>query len=459
MTTNDIGALPTRQMESIKLDNLLINFTTEFNRVLDTRNLRTSAAGFWRPTPAPDVLQGYFPLGDVAISSNSNINGFVAAAVVCESALPSVDSTKGNALSPPSDFERVWSDAGSGATTTRSIWRAIPPAGYVALGMVCSGDDVKPSFNAVRCVRADLVIAANVGDLIWNDRRSNATKNVSAWNIDPPTAAAGEMYLAPGTFFGVENHSKPETALVYALRMQIPLQVTAAPEPPALSGYDAPPAVEAWQVTQIAKLPWFAVKDSIDPIDQLRTSPYYRLERTDKWKLVGYDRNTSDKARPFKCSAMRAQNPTTAHEFNRFTSIEFEGAWPIDFPRRAFNFSANLTKRFTHTEKSAAGWLKSWPQEVIAMAAKNKAVAIYQMESTYQLLREDGTPVTSSIQYTDDESLHLSEYPPEVNCAVTVAPPPTAHSPLSENASETVSDVTVIPQPMEELPVATDTAP
>ena len=41
----------------------------------------------------------------------------------------------------------------------------------------------KPSLNAVRCVRADLVIASFVGDLIWNDRGSGARQNFSAWSI------------------------------------------------------------------------------------------------------------------------------------------------------------------------------------------------------------------------------------------------------------------------------------
>ena len=214
-------ALPTRQMESIKLDNLLINFTTEFQRIFDTKNLRSSAAGFWRPPPAPDVLPGYFPLGDLAIASNGNINGAIAAAVVCESGSLSVDSNKGNALSRPDDFERVRTDAGSGATTDSSIWRPIPPVGYVAMGLACSNDLVKPLLNAVRCVRADLVVASNVGDLIWKDEGKGATQNFSAWHVDPPTAAAGEIYFAPGTFFGFQSYTKPAIPLTYALRMPI----------------------------------------------------------------------------------------------------------------------------------------------------------------------------------------------------------------------------------------------
>ncbi|VVP98412.1 hypothetical protein PS918_03924 [Pseudomonas fluorescens] len=435
MTTEN-DTLPTTQMEVIQHDNLLINFTTEFNRVLDTRTLDSSAAGFWRPAPPPDVLPGYFPLGDLAISGDTNINGLRVAAVVRDSGSPSADNTKGKALSRPEDFERVWTDSGSGATTDASIWRPIPPEGYVALGMVCSNDSVKPSLNAVRCVRADLVIASSVGELIWNDAGSGATQNFSAWRIQPPTAAPGEIYFTPGAFFGVQSHDKPATALVYALRMQIPLEVASAPEAPELSGYEAPSAIETGKTTQVVKLPWFAVKDAMPPIDQLRTSSVYRLERTDQWVLVGHGRNTSDKARPIKWAANRAQDTIRTQVFCRISSIEIASAWPIEPARHvpAIDFSANLNERFTHTEKFSDSWWNTAPRDIIAMAAKNKAVVVYQMQSTYVLLREDGTQVAISIDYTDDESLHLSEFPSEDSPAIT-------------------------PQPMEQLPTATDTAP
>ena len=123
------------------------------------------------------------------------------------------------------------------ARSDASIWRPIPPDGYVALGMVCSNGREKPSLNTVRCVRADLVIASPVGDVIWNDKGSGAKQNFSAWSIHPPTAAAGEIYFAPGTFVGAASFSKPATHVAaYSLRMQIPLQTNPAPEAPVLIG-------------------------------------------------------------------------------------------------------------------------------------------------------------------------------------------------------------------------------
>ena len=106
MNTDDI-ALPARQMESIKLENLLINFTTEFQRIWDSRGSDSKPGSFWRPTPAPDLLPGYFPLGDIVAAGFDNINQNSIAAVVCEGDPQLQDASKGNALSRPDDFEQV----------------------------------------------------------------------------------------------------------------------------------------------------------------------------------------------------------------------------------------------------------------------------------------------------------------------------------------------------------------
>jgi hypothetical protein len=314
MNTENTVTTAARQMDSIKLDNLLINFTTEFQRIWDTNGSHSKPGAFWRPTPAPDVLPGFFPLGDVAVSGSGNINGIKVVAVVREGDSPSAVAAQGKALSQPTDFEQVWKDAGSGARKDGTLWRPIPPDGYVALGLVCSNDHEKPSLNAIRCVRADLVIASNVGDLIWNDKGSGAKQDFSAWNIDPPVAAAGEIYFAPGTFVGVKSYTKPSTEVAaYSLRMQIPLRINPAPEVPVLSGFEAPLPLEPSQATQIAKLPWFAVEDNgLPPSEKLSKSPYYHLERTDQYVLVGQGHNTGDKSRLFTRYKYRPMiSPTT----------------------------------------------------------------------------------------------------------------------------------------------------
>lgn len=437
MNTDDTVTPAATQMESIKLDNLLINFTTEFQRIWNTKGSRANLASFWRPTPAPDLLPGYFPLGDLAVSGDVNINGKRVMAVVCEGDPQSGDTSKGKALSRPDDFEQVWRYSGSGADG--AIWRPIPPDGYVALGLVCSNDHEKPSLNAVRCVRADLVIASSVGDLIWNDRGSGARQDFSTWSIDPPAAAAGEIYFAPGTFAGSNSFTKPSThAAAYSLRMQIPLQINPAPEVPVLSGFEAPPPPETSEATQIAKIPWFAVEDNaLLPIDKLSKSPYYYLRRTDQYVLVGYGHNTGDKSRLFKWTAPRVLFHAVLQAFNRITSIKVTSAWPTGASDavRPIKFSARLSSHFTHTEKSSSGWITPNAVEVVVIVPQNKMSAVYQLQSHYDLWREDGTEAAINFAYADSDSLYWAEYPPKD------------------------SEVTAAILPMTDSPTATDTAP
>ncbi|MCX2543069.1 Vps62-related protein [Pseudomonas sp. COW5] len=462
MTTDNSRTLPAGQVESIKFGNLLINFTSEFHRIWDSRGSGSSVGSFWRPTPAPDLLPGYFPLGDLAVTGYDNVNGNRVVAVVCEGEPPVDDASQGKALSPPTDYERVWRDSNSGAAADCTVWRPIPPRGYVAMGFVCSNGLDKPLLNAVRCVREDLVIATKIGDLIWNDKGSGARQNFSAWNIDPPQAAAGEIYFAAGTFFGAQSHSRPATSTAYALRMQIPRHSASAPEAPKLSGYEVPPELEPSKLTQTVRIPWFAVTDHLPLGEQLRTSPFYRLERTDQYVLVGYGHNTSDQPRPFKWRALRAQNAQMLHIFSRLSSIEIATAWSEKGSSgvRPIRFSAHLYKDFTYSEKSSSGWNDSRPLDIVAMAAKNKAVAIYQIQSFYTLKRADGTPVAVSIGYTDDESLYLTEYPPETDSALIFTPQLAQEPQASESRSDSESNnVDTVSQPMGEEAIVTNIVP
>jgi len=422
MNTHDEDAVLARAMESIKVDNLLINFTTEFHRIWDNKGSRSKPGGFWRPTPAPDLLPGFFPLGDLAVSSHDNINDRRVVAVVCEGQPPSAGANQNKALSKPDDFEQVWKDTGSGAKTDCSIWRPIPPDGYVALGLVCSDGLDKPSVNAVRCVRADLVVASSIDEMIWSDKGSRARQDFSVWGIQPPVAAPGEIHFAPGTFVGTNSYAKPDThAAAYSLRMHIPLQAEPAPVPPALSGYEPPPSTEPAKITQTARLPWFAIKDpDLNPLEQFRTSPYYHLQRKEQYVLIGFGHNTGSAGRTFKWTA-EVQNADSLETFSRLTAIEigieWSSRWP-EFsiaPRPIFSvgFSAKLSNSLSPVETPNSRLVGPVATDVVAVVTKNQIVAVYRTQFDYRLLRSNGTQVASEGSYSDFDKLHLTEYPPE----------------------------------------------
>ena len=422
MNPHEDDAAPSRPMESIKVENLLINFTTEFLRIWDNKGSRSKPGGFWRPSPAPDSLPGFFPLGDLAVSGHDNINNRRVVAVVCEGEPPSAGANQGKALSKPDDFEQVWKDTGSGAKTDCSIWRPVPPEGYVALGLVCADGLDKPSVNSVRCVRADLVVAASIDTMIWSDKGSRAKQDFSVWSVLPPVAAAGEIHFAPGTFVGVNSYTKPAThAAAHALRMRISLKAEPSPVPPSLTGYEPPTSSQSATVTQTARLPWFAIKDpNLSAFEQFRTSPYYLLHRKEKYVLIGHGHNTSSSGKTFKWTD-EAPTAESLETFSRLTSVEVGVEWSSRLPEFSISlsptfsveFSAKLGNSFSPVGTQNSRLIGPLATHVVTIVAKKRIVAVYRTQFDYQLLRSNGTQVASEGSYSDYDKLHLSEYPPE----------------------------------------------
>ncbi|WP_262140468.1 Vps62-related protein [Pseudomonas sp. Marseille-Q5117] len=457
MTNNPPIIPPTGRSEPIRIDNLLINFTTEFLRIWDTDGLSAKSASFWRPTPAPDALPGYFPLGDVVTRGLGNINDERVVAVVCEADIASTDPTKGRALRRPDDYELIWKDSGSGSKRDLSIWRPLPPAGYVALGSVCSNDHEKPSLNAVRCVRADLVIGSNSSDLIWDDKGSKARQRVSTWSAVPPTALPGEIYLASGSFFGLGDYTRPASFPVYCLRLQIGLQMHTRPSPPVLCGETPTPLDTVDDPSYIAILPWFTVKDPrYIATEQLRHSPFYLLQRQDQYVLVGHARNDGNDSQIFKWTAPRAQRTAGLRTFTHTTSVEFGAQWQNN-QHNAPMFSARLGHDFTQCEIHSNDWLNTASIEVVAVVDKNRSVASYLVQSDYTLLRADGTSVTEGFSYTDGGSLHISQYAQAKPEIIAVSEP----EPVEEQTvqSSLTQDEISAAQAMPDQPSATDSAP
>ena len=422
MNPHEDDAAPSRPMESIKVENLLINFTTEFLRIWDNKGSRSKPGGFWRPSPAPDSLPGFFPLGDLAVSGHDNINNRRVVAVVCEGEPPSAGANQDKALSKPDDFEQVWKDTGSGAKTDCSIWRPVPPEGYVALGLVCADGLDKPSVNSVRCVRADLVVAASIDTMIWSDKGSRAKQDFSVWSVLPPVAAAGEIHFAPGTFVGVNSYTKPAThAAAHALRMRISLKAEPSPVPPSLTGYEPPTSSQSATVTQTARLPWFAIKDpNLSAFEQFRTSPYYLLHRKEQYVLIGHGHNTSSSGKTFKWTD-EAPTAESLETFSRLTSVEVGVEWSSRLPEFSISlpptfsveFSAKLGNSFTPVGTQNSRLIGPLAAHVVTIVAKKRIVAVYRTQFDYQLLRSNGTQVASEGSYSDYDKLHLSEYPPE----------------------------------------------
>ncbi|TFY89757.1 DUF946 domain-containing protein [Pseudomonas kairouanensis] len=423
-------------MKPLQFKDLLISFTCEFLPLWNDKGSGAhQAVSIWRPSTSSDALGQFFPLGDTATDSYRNINRRKIVAVVSDA-----NKTDGTALRSPDDYELVWNDADSGAHTDFSVWRPLAPEGYVAMGLVCGVGHEKPSRNAVRCVRADLVTtSAQPGELIWSDKGSGSTQDFSAWSVTPFGAAAGEIHLAPGTFIGEARYTRP-TSPTYALRLALSAQLQEPLPPPALTGYGRPDEAISAATPHVCHLPWFSVKDpELSAIEQLERSPIYRLERSDRHLFAGFGHNTDVTSQPFMWTATKGEAGEHSWALATISNVDLCNEWS---PRRRgfeLNFSAQLEQAFTHTQRSAKGWMHASPLEIITYVPAGKAVAAYLIHSEYRLLRQDGSQVSTTISYTNGDHIYMSEYPgaePQANEEPAVEP---TLEPVQEPALEVPS--------------------
>jgi hypothetical protein len=128
----------------------------------------------YRPTPTDT---SYSIIGDYAQGNYSAPTGssLIVRAINDDPNFP--------LLKEPIDYREVWNDKGSGGTYDGSIWYPVAPDGYLSIGYVCQGGYTKPIIPSYRCVRKDLCIDASPGQLIWNDRNSGASRDVSLYQI------------------------------------------------------------------------------------------------------------------------------------------------------------------------------------------------------------------------------------------------------------------------------------
>lgn len=426
-------------MKPLQFNDLLISFTSEFLPLWNDKGSNAhNAVSLWRPSATSDALSSFFSLGDVAVGHYRNINQNKVVALVSDA-----NKTDGTALRPPIDYQLVWHDEGTGARNNASIWRPLPPEGYVAMGLVFGVDYDKPSRHAVRCIREDLVMAAQVGDLIWNDKGSGSTNDLSLWSTTLPDASAGELYLAPGTFIGTDSYAKTGLA-AYSLRLALTAQLSELPPPPVLIGHESPAQEESTYAPQVCELPWFCVKDpELTAIEQLESSPTYRLERADRHLLAGFGHNTDATSQPFMWTATKGELGGNVKALAANTSVELGKEWPAGRHVFELNFSAHLSREFTHTLRSAKGWSHAAPLEIITYVAPKKAVAAYLLRSEYRLLREDGSQVSGTVVYTNGDHVYLSESSNVEPTPEAVTPPievPQAEPELEVTGHDLVDD-------------------
>ena len=150
------------------------------------------------------IPEGVFMIGDVAFGAFTS--SFPRNAVVLVKPLIKYDHL-GEIIKPPSSYEEIWTDEGSGGRQDGSFWRVNAPPGFVALGDVACNNWFQPTpeFTAkYACIRQDLLSAdAELSSTaLWNDSGSGAERHVSLWPVQG-------YYQPTGCFKAHRAYNKP----------------------------------------------------------------------------------------------------------------------------------------------------------------------------------------------------------------------------------------------------------
>jgi hypothetical protein len=150
---------------------------TNFYKKITTLTSEDGVVSIFRAMPK----DGAFSPGDIAVKGTS---------------MPKFETKiyKG-AVKPPIDYDIVWSNRRLDVPNKVSVWKPIPPNGFIPLGYVFSNGLEKPDNDAIGCVASEYLKQVNLGPMFWGDIERLLGNALTLWSV-------------PGSDYIVVNNSK-----------------------------------------------------------------------------------------------------------------------------------------------------------------------------------------------------------------------------------------------------------
>lgn len=372
----------------LETDELLITFSQTFEARGHYSGYQTSPGSFWHPVTS----NGFHALGSISLNYYSNPDGKEAVMVV--------KAKEGsNALAYPESY--IKRHQGSFGT----CWQPVPPAGYVAMGMVASASfGTAPPLHDVVCIREDLVIAGAPGDIIWKIGSSSDLSFVS-WKIEPPNTGPHDYaYLSPGTFLaegslynGPDDLIPPSVhPVMNVLKVNLPM-LTETPYQqyvPKLAGYDPPPDVTVPILARSMLVPCTVVNDPFYAGDQplrIKNSPFYVLERQVFYKLKYHYYNQTSIVQHNSYTRTYGVTTTESQEFWNETGISVTAEGGVSIGIFTAKVASTVSTSLGYSTMTSVAELQQDEFESGVDVPPGKAVAIWQRYNRFVLKRHNGT--------------------------------------------------------------------
>ncbi|MER5929908.1 Vps62-related protein [Streptomyces sp. NPDC002054] len=385
---------------------------------------------FWHP----EAPKGFLPLGTMAIpawgSANLNpttgakkVTDHVVALCVKESGTTAKDMAP--PLAAPIAYEKIWRDVGTGGKYKGSLWRPIPPEGYVAMGCVVPKDSYEePSLDAVTCVRADLT-DQSTATLVYNDKGTGGKEAVSAWRNDVPpayvdnTSGDTRALISANTFTSHAAYGKPKS-LPDMRVLCLPMPTVKEPWPPApeLSGRSRP-AERTDPVTANALwIPFTAVSDSERSVPwKLQHSPFYRIERKVSWELVDHIDNNTESPAKLSRAITTGVEKESAHAFQLSTGISVNATAGVSGVVASASVSTTYSLELGFSQSTSVKELESKTVTVEKDVLPDTSLAVWVGSNSLQVVRADHTLVGSPLQFRGKNSVRYDQYPDKASAS------------------------------------------
>ncbi|MDH4743142.1 Vps62-related protein [Sphingomonas sp. CBMAI 2297] len=388
-------------MKYRRYGDVLITLTSQYKlRYADHGSGARWDGTFWHPKS-----DGNFrPLGSVCVGGHANIN-FNRASMLLANAPDHV------ALAAPLDYSWVWDDHGSGAKTNCSVWRPVPPEGYVALGDVAASGYLKPSLSDIWCVRADLVTSGVfTSGPAWRDAGSKGRHDIAAWPVEVGDSSRDLQMgiLAPDTFIGVASYDfPPDAGLARVIQIPIVVDERDMPERPMLKSRREPRDPISPVKDRSVVLPFTALLDRTDrPSLNKIEDPFCTIERSVNWSLIAFDDNTTTAPQTITKSVTVGFTVTEAQSFAHSTGVKAG----LDIGDK-IKFKIELNYQFTHIASSSTSSLLSTTVIRNLTTPPGVAAALWTTTYTFRVTRADGTVVGRDLRFDVDNVAH-DQYPP-----------------------------------------------
>lgn len=387
----------------IAIDGLELHFVTRFTPAYANHGTGAKARlSTWKP----QVPDGFFKLGDLAVAGHGAPHGIVVA----------VRPIDLSAVDHPNDYERVYADTGSGGKQDGSFWKPVCPLGYVGLGLIAQRSHKKPSLAEMVCVQRKYTTFARIGERIWNNKGSGARQKVTLWDVTPapipPLSRA--TYLTSGSFAAhASYHDLHASPTARALKIEIPhMPLAARAKPPQLIRREVPVRETAPVLVGWVPVPSLAVNDpelTRNRAQQAAESPIYRLERHAYYRLHTHRLNESDAdaEMPFTGQVgMSAEHRASIARVLRTSDAKGSGG-----AIRGSGVQVTLTLAWAFDGRAAVSQSDRSVEHSFPVAARS-AAALYSLSYRY-LLKRTGRGEAEIARWDEHtDTVHLATWAP-----------------------------------------------